>query len=81
MLRRRRWSASYPNLQQPKHNPLRSAETLDGYGRGQHRLLEGASMGDKSPKKDNAKKPAHSLKEKRAAKRDKQREERGFGTR
>jgi len=55
--------------------------TLDGYGRGQHRLLEGASMGDKSPKKDNAKKPAHSLKEKRAAKRDKQREERGFGSR
>jgi hypothetical protein len=61
--------------------PSRSAATLDGYGRGEQRLLEGASMGDKSPKKDNAKKPAHSLKEKRAAKRDKQREERGLGSR
>jgi len=30
-------------------------------------------MGDKSPKKTNTKKPARSLKEKRAAKHDKQR--------
>jgi hypothetical protein len=38
-------------------------------------------MGDKSPKKDNAKKPAQSLKEKRAAKHEKQRENRGLGSR
>jgi len=38
---------------------------------------KGDPMGDKSPKKDNAKKPAQSLKEKRAAKHEKQRESRG----
>ncbi len=31
-------------------------------------------MGDKSPKKNNAKKPARSMKEKRAAKHEKRRE-------
>jgi hypothetical protein len=31
-------------------------------------------MGDKSPKKDNAKKPAKSIKEKRAAKQEKRRD-------
>jgi hypothetical protein len=37
-------------------------------------------MGDKSPKKDNAKKPAKSLKEKRADKHSKREEKRpGFG--
>jgi hypothetical protein len=45
------------------------------------RSSEGVFMGDKSPKKDNAKKPAHSLKEKRAAKHEKQRENRGLGSR
>ena len=38
-------------------------------------------MADKSPKKDNAKKPARSLKEKRAAKHEKQRENRTLGER
>jgi hypothetical protein len=36
-------------------------------------------MGDKSPKKPNAKKPGKSLKEKRAAKHDKSQPPRGFG--
>ena len=38
-------------------------------------------MGDKSPKKENTKKPAQSLKEKRAAKHEKQRENKGLGGR
>jgi hypothetical protein len=38
-------------------------------------------MGDKSPKKENAKKPALSLKEKRAAKQEKKSEGRGLGSR
>ena len=36
-------------------------------------------MGDKSPKKNNAKKPAKSMKEKRAAKNEKRRPTSGFG--
>ncbi len=36
-------------------------------------------MGDKSPKKDNAKKPAKSMKEKRAAKHEKRHPTSGFG--
>jgi hypothetical protein len=36
--------------------------------------MEGHGMGDKSPKKDNAKKPAKSMKEKRAAKIEKRRQ-------
>ena len=36
-------------------------------------------MGDKSPKKDNAKKPGKSLKEKRQEKHQKKRESRGVG--
>jgi hypothetical protein len=58
-----------------------AAAGVRGYGRGRHRPIEGVVMGDKSPKKDNAKKPAHSLKEKRAAKHEKQREGRGLGSR
>lgn len=38
-------------------------------------------MGDKSPKKTNVKKPAKTLKEKRAAKHDKQQTNRGLGER
>jgi hypothetical protein len=38
-------------------------------------------VGDKSPKKDNVKKPAQSLKEKRAAKHEKRRESRPLGER
>lgn len=37
-------------------------------------------MGDKSPKKNNAKKPAKSIKEKRAAKNEKRHPTGGFGT-
>jgi len=48
-----------------------------------HRLmtaLEERVMGDKSPKKDNAKKPSKSLKEKRADKQSKRENKRpGFG--
>jgi hypothetical protein len=36
-------------------------------------------MGDKSPKKDTKRKPGKSLKEKRAAKHQKQRESKGLG--
>jgi hypothetical protein len=36
-------------------------------------------MGDKSPKQNNAKKPARSMKEKRAAKNEKRREAAEFG--
>ena len=38
-------------------------------------------MGDKSPKKTNAKKPSKTLKEKRAAKQDKGQTMRGIGDR
>jgi hypothetical protein len=38
-------------------------------------------MGDKSPKKTNAKKPSKTLKEKRAAKHDKHQTNRGLGER
>lgn len=38
-------------------------------------------MGDKSPKKTNAKKPSKTLKEKRAAKQDKGQTARGIGER
>jgi hypothetical protein len=38
-----------------------------------------ATMGDKSPKKANAKKPGKSLKEKRAAKHEKNQSPRGLG--
>ena len=41
----------------------------------------GADMGDKSPKKTNAKKPSKTLKEKRAAKQDKGQTMRGLGER
>ena len=37
-------------------------------------------MGDKSPKKDNAKKPAKTIKEKRAAKQEKRHPTDRFGT-
>lgn len=37
-------------------------------------------MGDKSPKKNNAKKPAKTVKEKRAAKVEKRNPSGGFGT-
>jgi hypothetical protein len=37
------------------------------------------SMGDKSPKKTNAKKPGKTLKEKRAAKHEKHQSPRGLG--
>ena len=37
-------------------------------------------MGDKSPKKDNAKKPQKSIKEKRAAKQEKRHPSAGFGS-
>ncbi len=40
---------------------------------------KGAPMGDKSPKKNNAKKPAKSMKEKRAAKNEKRHPTAGFG--
>jgi hypothetical protein len=36
-------------------------------------------MGDKSPKKSNAKKPAKTIKEKRAAKQEKRHPTTGFG--
>jgi hypothetical protein len=42
-------------------------------------ISRGADMGDKSPKKTNAKKPSKTLKEKRAAKHDKGRTTRAFG--
>jgi hypothetical protein len=38
------------------------------------------AMGDKSPKKNNAKKPAKSIKEKRAAKQEKRHPTGGFGS-
>ena len=41
---------------------------------------EHCAMGDKSPKKNNAKKPAKSIKEKRAAKQEKRHPTGGFGT-
>jgi hypothetical protein len=37
-------------------------------------------MGDKSPKKSNAKKPAKTIKEKRAAKNEKRHPNAGFGS-
>jgi hypothetical protein len=37
------------------------------------------AMGDKSPKKNNAKKPAKTIKEKRAAKQEKRHPTTGFG--
>ena len=37
-------------------------------------------MGDKSPKKNNAKKPARSIKEKRAAKQEKRQPSGSFGS-
>jgi hypothetical protein len=41
---------------------------------------EHCTMGDKSPKKDNAKKPAKSIKEKRAAKQEKRHPTDRFGS-
>ena len=41
---------------------------------------EHCTMGDKSPKKDNAKKPAKTIKEKRAAKQEKRHPTDRFGT-
>jgi hypothetical protein len=45
------------------------------------RTIKGDSVGDKSPKKTNVKKPASSLKEKRAAKHEKQRDSKFLGDR
>jgi hypothetical protein len=41
---------------------------------------EHCTVGDKSPKKDNAKKPSKSIKEKRAAKQEKRHPTDRFGT-
>ena len=54
--------------------------TIDASFASISQLREHYAMGDKSPKKNNAKKPAKSIKEKRAAKQEKRHPTGGFGS-